>query len=94
MQPVLLESRDLKSAIFVIYLFLTKRVYSLNNALAFLNEVASERCMSAPELDPAFAAYVREDAKISYVQPDGPWLTRHTISAIEHAFGRKHIERI
>mgnify|MGYP001455457541 FL=1 len=50
--------------------------------------------MSAPELDPAFAAYVREDPKISYVQPDDPWLTRHVISAIEHAFGRKHIERI
>ena len=50
--------------------------------------------MSAPELDPAFAAYVRKDPKISYVQPDDPWLTRHTISAIEHAFGRKHIERI
>ena len=50
--------------------------------------------MSAPELDPAFAAYVGKDSKISYVQPDDPWLTRHTISAIEHAFGRKHIERI
>ena len=50
--------------------------------------------MSAPELDPAFAAYVREDPKISYVQPDDPWLTRHVISTFEHAFGRKHIERI
>ena len=86
--------RSFKSAIFVTYLLLTKRVNLLNNALASLNEVASERCVSAPELDPAFAAYVRKDPKISYVQPDDPWLTRHTISAIEHAFGRKHIERI
>ena len=50
--------------------------------------------MSAPKIDPAFAAYVREEPKISYVQPDDPWLTRHLISAIEHAFGRKHIEKI
>ncbi len=47
--------------------------------------------MSAPELDPAFVAYFREDPKISYVQSDDPWLNRDTISAIEHALGRKHV---
>tara|TARA_B100001093_G_scaffold347977_1_gene332627 strand:- start:5887 stop:6798 length:912 start_codon:yes stop_codon:yes gene_type:complete len=50
--------------------------------------------MTAPKINPSFAAYVREEPKISYVQPDDPWLTRHLISAIEHAFGRKHIEKI
>ena len=50
--------------------------------------------MAAPKIDPAFAAYVRDDPKISYVQPDDPWLTRHVISTIERAFGRKHIESI
>ena len=47
-----------------------------------------------PELDPAFASYVREDPKISYVQPDDPWLTRQIISTVERLFGRKHIEDI
>lgn len=50
--------------------------------------------MSQPTLDPAFAAYLREEPKISYVQPDDPWLTRHVISTVEHLFGRGQIESI
>ena len=50
--------------------------------------------MPTPELDPAFVSYLREEPKISYVQPDDPWLTRQVISSIERLFGRNHIESI
>ena len=50
--------------------------------------------MSVPVIDPAFAAYVRDEPKITYVQPGDPWLTRHVVSTIERAFGRRHIEGI
>lgn len=47
-----------------------------------------------PQLDPAFASYVRDDPRISYVQSDDPWLTRQIVSTVERLFGRKHIEDI
>ncbi|MEM6999304.1 MAG: lysophospholipid acyltransferase family protein [Pseudomonadota bacterium] len=39
-------------------------------------------------------AYVRDNPRISYVQPDDPWLSRHLVSALELAFGRRKIEKI
>ena len=48
----------------------------------------------APEVDPAFAAYLRDEPKITYVQPDDPWLTRQLISTVERLFGRRQIEDI
>jgi len=48
----------------------------------------------APEVDPAFASYVRDEPRITYVQPEDPWLTRQIISTIEGLFGRKQIEDI
>ena len=50
--------------------------------------------MPQPELDPAFTAYVREDPRITYVQPDDPWLTRQVISTVERLFGRGQIEAV
>ena len=50
--------------------------------------------MPQPELDLAFSAYVREEPKITYVQPEDPWLTRQVISSVERLFGRKEIETI
>lgn len=50
--------------------------------------------MPTPKLDPAFVSYLREEPKISYVQPDDPWLTRRVVSSIERLFGRNHIESI
>jgi putative hemolysin len=50
--------------------------------------------MPQPELDPAFTAYVRDEPKITYVQPEDPWLTRQVISSVERLFGRKEIETI
>lgn len=48
----------------------------------------------APEVDPAFAAYIRDQPRITYVQPDDPWLTRRIISTIERLFGSKQVEDI
>jgi len=48
----------------------------------------------APQVDPAFAAYIRDEPKITYVQPEDPWLTRQLISTVERLFGRKQIETI
>ena len=50
--------------------------------------------MPQPELDPAFTAYVRDEPKITYVQPEDPWLTRQVISSVERLFGRKEIETV
>ena len=50
--------------------------------------------MPQPELNPAFTAYVRDEPRITYAQPDDPWLTRQVISTVERLFGRKQIETI
>lgn len=50
--------------------------------------------MSQARLDPKFETYVRDDPRISYVQPDDPWLVRQFITSIEVMFGRRKIESI
>ncbi len=50
--------------------------------------------MNQAQLDPKFETYLRDDPRISYVQPDDPWLTRHFITSIEVLFGRRKIESI
>ena len=39
-------------------------------------------------------AYVRKEPRISYVEPDDPWLTQKTVSALEVMFGRRAVEKI
>ncbi len=46
------------------------------------------------EIDPLQQAYVRETPRISYVQPEDPWLTRQIISRLELLFGRRKVEHI
>lgn len=50
--------------------------------------------MSQPQLDPKFETYLRDDPRISYVQPDDPWFIRQFITSIEVMFGRRKIEAI
>ena len=50
--------------------------------------------MSQPQIDSHFAEYVREDPRISYVQPDDPWFVKQLITTIEGALGRRKIESI
>ena len=50
--------------------------------------------MNQAQLDPKFETYLRDDPRISYVQPDDPWLTRQFITSIEALFGRRKIESI
>ncbi len=55
---------------------------------------ALETCEETCELDPLQRAFVREEPRISYVQPEDPWLTRQIISRMEYLFGRRKVERI
>ncbi len=50
--------------------------------------------MSQTQLDPKFESYLRDDPRISYVQPDDPWLIRQFITSVEVMFGRRKIEAI
>ncbi len=50
--------------------------------------------MSQAQLDPKFETYVRDQPRISYVQPDDPWPVRQFIASIEVMFGRRKIESI
>ncbi len=42
----------------------------------------------------AFNPYVTENPRISYVQPEDPWLTRQFVSGFEVLFGRSKVEAI
>ena len=39
-------------------------------------------------------SYVRENPRISYVQPEDAWVTQKLVSGLEVLFGRNRIERI
>ena len=47
-----------------------------------------------PEIDPQFAAYLRDPPRVSYVQPEDSWVERKLIAALEALSGRRRIERI
>ena len=44
--------------------------------------------------DKIFSQYLRENPRISYVEPDDPWLVQKLTSTIEVIFGRRRLERI
>ena len=50
--------------------------------------------MNQAQLDPKFETYLRDDPRISFAQPDDPWLIRQFITSIEVLFGRRKIESI
>jgi len=52
------------------------------------------RRASPPGVDPQFACYLRDPPRVSYVQPDDPWLERKLVAALEALSGRRRIERI
>lgn len=45
------------------------------------------------EIDPQFHAYLREPPRISYTQPEDPWLRRRLVSTLEVMLGRNKIEK-
>ena len=49
---------------------------------------------TAPQIDPAFVAYLRDEPRITYAQLDDPWLTQTFVSTVERLFGRQQIENI
>ena len=52
------------------------------------------RRSAPPPIDPMFETYLRENPRISYVQPADPWLRRAMASLLERACGRDTLERI
>ncbi len=44
-------------------------------------------------IDPQFLAYLREPPRISYTQPEDPWLRRRLVSTLEVMLGRNRIEK-
>jgi len=50
--------------------------------------------MSLSEIDPLFLPYLRERPRLSYTDPEDPWLTRNIVFLVEACFGRKKLERI
>ena len=46
------------------------------------------------EPDRIFSQYLRENPRISYVEPDDPWLVQKLTSTIEVIFGRRRLEGI
>lgn len=50
--------------------------------------------MSVIQLDPQFETYLREPPRISYTDPDDPWLVRQLVSSLEVLLGRNKIEAV
>ena len=50
--------------------------------------------MDALEIDPQFTSYLREPPRLSYSNPEDPWLSRHLVSSLEVLLGRNRMERI
>jgi putative hemolysin len=50
--------------------------------------------MSLPELDPQFFPYLREPPRLSYTNPEDPWITRYLTSSLEVLLGRNKVEKI
>lgn len=50
--------------------------------------------MSLAEIDPQFHSYLREPPRLSYTNPEDPWLHRQLVSFLEVLFGRNKIEAV
>ncbi len=50
--------------------------------------------MSLAEIDPQFHSYLREPPRLSYTNPEDPWLHRQLVSSLEVLFGRNKIEAV
>ena len=50
--------------------------------------------MNILEIDPQFTSYLREPPRLSYSNPEDPWLSRHLVSSLEVLLGRNRMERI
>ena len=50
--------------------------------------------MDTLEIDPQFTPYLREPPRLSYSNPEDPWLSRHLVSSLEVLLGRNRMERI
>ena len=50
--------------------------------------------MDTLEIDPQFTTYLREPPRLSYSNPEDPWLSRHLVSSLEVLLGRNSMDRI
>lgn len=50
--------------------------------------------MDLNQIDPQFHAYLRDPPRLSYTDPEDPWLSRSLVSALEVMMGRRRIEDI
>lgn len=50
--------------------------------------------MDLSPIDPQFSVYLRDPPRISYTQPDDPWLRRRLVSSLEVLLGRNKIEAV
>ncbi|MFK7865547.1 MAG: lysophospholipid acyltransferase family protein [Pseudohongiellaceae bacterium] len=50
--------------------------------------------MKPAPIDPQFSVYLRDPPRISYSQPDDPWLRRRLVSSLEVLLGRNKIEAV
>ena len=50
--------------------------------------------MNILEIDPQFTSYLREPPRLSYSNPEDPWLSRHLVSSLEVLLGRNRMEQI
>ncbi len=50
--------------------------------------------MTMAHIDPQFASYLREPPRLSYTNPDDPWLTRNVVSSLEVLLGRNKMEAV
>jgi putative hemolysin len=50
--------------------------------------------MTTPAIDPQFTAYLRDPPRLSYTDPEDPWLVRTLIHGFEACLGRRKLERV
>ncbi len=50
--------------------------------------------MNIAEIDPQFQSYLREPPRLSYTNPEDPWIQRQLVSSLEVLFGRNKIEAV
>lgn len=57
------------------------------------HDSTSSTTRSDHAIDPQFLGYLREPPRISYTQPEDPWLRRRIVSTLEVILGRNKIEK-
>lgn len=50
--------------------------------------------MTMSAIDPQFAAYLRDPPRLSYTDPEDPWLVRTLVHGFEACLGRRKLEKV